>query len=338
MALVAPGEPADLRPPPRPGAAARSVSPWKLLDAPTLRPSTPHDGQGTFRSRQSVGEALQELQSKFAAFCQQEKEARCVQDEEVQKLRSDLGEEKAKAVRVGEALQELQSKFAAFCQQEKEARCVQDEEVQKLRSDLGEEKAKAVRVAADVWALQSENALLRGQLQQGNVWALQCGNAVLRGQLQQVTAGLQSVHQELAGRCTTLEEVQRSGQQVVEQLSLKVLVPEFQTDPTLPALMYSNGQRRCQCTGKDISNLDYISAVAKEGFTSGRQQFTVLVETMYLHIGVAVGKPPRSGGPEVFQQGVFLDWNGLVHTPDGLKLSYTTAKPFKEGSRVTMRL
>lgn len=28
-----------------------------------------------------------------------EKEARCVQDEEVQKLRSDLGEEKAKAVR-----------------------------------------------------------------------------------------------------------------------------------------------------------------------------------------------------------------------------------------------
>eukprot|EP00667_Euglena_gracilis_P020060 EG_transcript_21629 len=285
MALVAPGEPADLRPPPRPGAVARSISPWQLLDAPTLRPSTPCERQGPSTSRQSVGEALQELQSKFDAFSQQ--------------------------------------------------------------------------VAADVRALQSENARIRGQLQQAaaDVQSLQGENTVLRGQLQEVRADvkelrieitalrdqlpeageLQKTHQELDDCSTVLREEQDRSLKVVEQLCLKVLAPEFQTDPTVLGLAYSHDNRRCQYTG---GILGYMYAVAREGFTSGYEQFTVhVIETGWqLSIGVAVANATRNRYA-TNQQGVFLDGHaGNVSAPGMNKERYAAGNTFRAGSQVTMRL
>eukprot|EP00667_Euglena_gracilis_P007328 EG_transcript_7395 len=213
MALVAPGEPADLRRPPRPGAVARSVSPWQLMDAPTLRPSTPHEGQGISTNRQSVGEALRELQSKFKDFSQQEKEARSVQEGELQKLRSDLGEEKATTECVAADVRALQNEntvlsgqlhqVAADVQGLRSAlQAALDEAAaarSQDRSQLDEERARTQQMAADVQAIQSENAVLRGQLQEvaADVQAIQSENTVLRGQLQEARADVRELRSEI---------------------------------------------------------------------------------------------------------------------------------------------
>lgn len=87
-----------------------------------------------------------------------------------------------------------------------------------------------------------------------------------------------------------------SGFAVVEQLCLKVLAPEFQTDPTVLGLAYSHDNRRCQYTG---GILGYMYAVAREGFTSGYEQFTVhVIETGWqLSIGVAVANATNQPNP-----------------------------------------
>eukprot|EP00667_Euglena_gracilis_P029247 EG_transcript_38409 len=118
-------------------------------------------------------------------------------------------------------------------------------------------------------------------------------------------------------------------EQVAQRLSSKELVPEFRPDPALTALTYSQDHRRCRYSGEYFFWKN--AAVANEGFTAGRQQFTVP------YIGVAVANAPRAGR-EMLRQGVFLEWDGTIYTPECSGRSYTTAKPFRAGSRVTMRL
>eukprot|EP00667_Euglena_gracilis_P029248 EG_transcript_38437 len=132
----------DLSNPQRFDSVAHGVTPWLLLDVLPLQPSAPpQESQGAAVYRQSVGEALQELQRQFAAFSQQ--------------VAADV-----------QALQSENVVVRGQLQEEKDARSVQEKEFQKLQSALGEEKAKAERVAADVQALQSENVVVRGQLQE----------------------------------------------------------------------------------------------------------------------------------------------------------------------------
>eukprot|EP00667_Euglena_gracilis_P018952 EG_transcript_20233 len=84
----------------------------------------------------------------------------------------------------------------------------------------------------------------------------------------------------------------------------------------------------------------YTSAVAKEGFAAGQQQFTVhVIETMCkICIGVAVANATRNGRATI-QQGVFLEGHtGTVTAPGMNNTLYAADKPVRAGSRVTMRL
>eukprot|EP00667_Euglena_gracilis_P014777 EG_transcript_15331 len=233
------------------------------------------------------------------------------QEQQQQRLQSELEEERALGQRMAADVRTLQSEMAVVrgqLQEEKDAWSVQAKEVQKLQSALGEEQAKTERVRADLKELRSEVTAVRDQLREAT------------------TARIQDRKQ--------LEEERARTQQIMEQLAGRVLVPEFCPDPAIPKLEYSHDNRRCRYTGEKT---DILSAVASCGFTSGRQQFTVLVETELLYIGVAMANAPRTGR-EALWQGVFLFCkDGGVYTQNGYGQLYI-AKSFKAGSRVTMRL
>eukprot|EP00667_Euglena_gracilis_P019547 EG_transcript_20961 len=291
MALVASGEPTDLRPSPRP------------------------DNEEVLSSHK-----------------------------EIQHLRAELVEQKANSERVMEAMQELQKKCTALEKNQlyykQGATLWRWWNVQPLRPapplDVGQ-GANTCRqsVAADVQRLRSA---LQAALAEAAAARSQDHSQLEeeRARTQQMAADLRRVLQELEDRCKSLEEVQLSNHEVAEQLALKVLVPEFCPDPAFAEMQYSHDNRRCRYTGKDC--VGCFAAVAKEGFTWGRQQFTVLIDTELLYIGVAVANTPRTGRA-VYRQGVFLDCDGSVFSPDTRKRSYTTeTKSFKDGSRVTMQL
>eukprot|EP00667_Euglena_gracilis_P010168 EG_transcript_10344 len=110
--------------------------------------------------------------------------------------------------------------------------------------------------------------------------------------------------------------------------------PEFQPDPPLPGLQHSNHNRRCRKAGGPGG---YVSAVAKEGFAAGQQQFTVHIihSGNFVHVGVSTAHSPRTG--DLYSYGIYLNANGTVFSVNKFQQQYSTT-PFSDGSHVTVKL
>eukprot|EP00667_Euglena_gracilis_P007593 EG_transcript_7668 len=120
-------------------------------------------------------------------------------------------------------------------------------------------------------------------------------------------------------------------------VAYSALLPQFQRDPPVPGLVYSQCNRRCR---RDDDGNKYLLAMAKEGFASGQQQFTVCVIQPALFIGVAIEAPSKNfttGEPH--GHGIFLCHStGIISGQNGSSQQYTTENCFPAGCLVTMQL
>eukprot|EP00667_Euglena_gracilis_P014885 EG_transcript_15441 len=112
-------------------------------------------------------------------------------------------------------------------------------------------------------------------------------------------------------------------------------VPEFNPEPPVTGLECScNNRRCCSKVGAD----GWVSMVAKEGFTTGHQQFTVhlINAATHLSVGVATANAPRTGNP--YYHGLFLNvFNGYIVSLNNFQQGWTTG-PLPAGSHVTMHV